>query len=223
MRIIIVRHGEPNYVKDCLTPLGIKQAKAAAQRLKSEGIEEIYSSPMGRARQTAQETADLLGISDVKILDFMHEVPWGKEGGPMYANGHPWMIADRLVCEGWDLHRKDWPEHEYFRENMVTKAVQDIAPKTDEWLETLGYRREGMYYRCIRKDEDWHTVALFCHGGSSTAMLAQILNLTFPYLCGALHLGFTGIATVRLTNMPGEICVPHMELMGDQRHILGVE
>jgi len=34
MRIIFVRHGHPNYEKDCLTELGHRQAEAAAQRLK---------------------------------------------------------------------------------------------------------------------------------------------------------------------------------------------
>jgi probable phosphoglycerate mutase len=52
MRIILIRHGDPNYEKDCLTELGHKQAAAAAQRLLKEGIDEIYSSPQGRAMQT---------------------------------------------------------------------------------------------------------------------------------------------------------------------------
>ena len=223
MRIIIVRHGEPNYEKDCLTPLGIRQAKAAAVRLKGEGIEEIYSSPMGRARQTAQETAELCGFQNVKILDFMHELPWGTEGGALYADGHPWDGADELVRQGWDLNRTDWPEHPYFQNNVVTKAVREIAPMTDAWLESLGYKREGLYYRCVREDGDQHAVALFCHGGSSTAMLARILNLPFPYLCATLHLDFTGIAIIRLPKRPGEISAPHMELMGDDRHIRGVK
>ncbi len=33
MRIIFVRHGEPNYELDCLTETGKKQAEAAARRL----------------------------------------------------------------------------------------------------------------------------------------------------------------------------------------------
>ena len=61
MRIIFVRHGEPDYARDCLTPTGKRQAAAAARRLEREGIQEIYASPMGRARETAQFTADLLG------------------------------------------------------------------------------------------------------------------------------------------------------------------
>ena len=45
MRIVLVRHGEPNYEKDCLTELGIRQAEAAAERLSGEGIDAVFSSP----------------------------------------------------------------------------------------------------------------------------------------------------------------------------------
>ena len=41
MRIIFVRHGEPDYAHDCLTEMGKLQAVAAAERLRNEGIEEI--------------------------------------------------------------------------------------------------------------------------------------------------------------------------------------
>ena len=53
MRMVFVRHGEPDYEKDCLTEIGKKQAEAAAERLEREGIAEIYASPMGRASETA--------------------------------------------------------------------------------------------------------------------------------------------------------------------------
>ena len=38
MRIIFVRHGEPDYARDCLTEAGRRQAAAAAERLAEEGI-----------------------------------------------------------------------------------------------------------------------------------------------------------------------------------------
>jgi len=47
MRIVFVRHGHPNYEKDCLTELGHRQAAAAAERLRHEGVEKIYSSTCG--------------------------------------------------------------------------------------------------------------------------------------------------------------------------------
>ena len=82
MRIIFVRHGEPDYANDCLTETGKKQAEAAAKRLVREGISEIYSSPMGRAYQTAECTAKLLNLP-ITVLDYMHEISWGGAGVPM--------------------------------------------------------------------------------------------------------------------------------------------
>ncbi len=224
MRIVFVRHGEPNYELDCLTPLGRKQAKAAAERLREEGIEEIYSSPFGRAKETAQATSDALGIRPIKVLDFMHELYWGSvDGTPTFANGHPWDIADALARQGWDLTRTDWPEHPYFSNNQVTASAAYVARETDAWLKTLGYVREGAYYRCARENDEQHTVALFCHGGSSAAALGHIFNLPFPYMCGTLHLPFTSLTIVRLTSVPGDKTLPVMELIGDGRHIEGIK
>ena len=224
MRIVFVRHGEPNYELDCLTPLGRKQAKAAAERLREEEIEEIYSSPFGRAKETAQAASDALGIRPIKVLDFMHELYWGSvDGTPTFANGHPWDIADALARQGWDLTRTDWPEHPYFSNNQVTASAAYVARETDAWLETLGYVREGAYYRCARENDEQHTVALFCHGGSSAAALAHIFNLPFPYMCGTLHLPFTSLSIVRFTSVPGDKTLPVMELIGDGRHIEGIK
>lgn len=53
MKIIFVRHGEPDYIKDCLTENGKKQAKNVAVRLKDQHIKAVFSSPMGRAKESA--------------------------------------------------------------------------------------------------------------------------------------------------------------------------
>jgi probable phosphoglycerate mutase len=81
MRIIFVRHGEPDYEHDCLTKTGSHQAAAVAERLSEEGITAIYSSPNGRARETAEYTARRLGLP-ITLLDFMHEISWGGPGIP---------------------------------------------------------------------------------------------------------------------------------------------
>ena len=121
MRIIFIRHGEPDYVHDCLTERGRIQAKAAADRLKEEGIEEIFSSPLGRAAETAQAAAGLLGLP-VRTLDFMREVRWGSTNGePLFANGHPWDIVNEMSRQGIDLTRPDWRSSPYFRTNSVTE------------------------------------------------------------------------------------------------------
>ncbi len=148
MRIFIVRHGEPDYERDCLTETGKQQAKEAALRLRNEGIQEIYSSPMGRALETAQETSDLLGIRPIRILPFMHELQWGsKDGTPVFSNGHPWDIAGEMIRLDQDLTDPQWPESPMFRNNTVTESALLVMRETDRWLAGLGYVREGHYYR----------------------------------------------------------------------------
>ena len=221
MRILIIRHGEPDYGHDCLTARGRIQARAAAERLREEGIEEIFSSPLGRAAETAAETAQALNIP-VETLDFMRELHWGSTDGiPIPANGHPWELADTLAGEGWDLTDPSWREHPYFSHNLVTAEADYVAEKTDEWLLSLGYERRGAYYRCNRPDNRQKTVALFCHGGSSAAAMGHMLNLTFPYACALFHLEFTGITVIRLDRNPGSQTLPCLELANDGRHIHG--
>ena len=103
MRLIFVRHGEPDYINDCLTENGVIQAKSTAERLKKEPISAIYASPMGRAKQTASYTAEDHGL-DINVLDFMHEINWGivdekKDQGELKYEGHPWSLANDLLAE----------------------------------------------------------------------------------------------------------------------------
>ena len=219
MRIVFVRHGEPDYEHDCLTPDGREQALAAAERLKEEGIEEIWSSPLGRAYETALAASAALDLP-VKTLDFMREVHWGsRDGSPLFAGGHPWNISDELARQGVDLTRKDWRGHPFFRNNTVLDSVDLVEAGIDRWLGSFGYIRDGFYYRCERQDAAQKTVALFSHGGSSCAAMGHILNLPFPYACALLHLEFTGITVLRLDRHPGMQTLPCLELANDGRHI----
>ncbi len=68
MKLVLVRHGRPDE-EDTERPHdpplradGRAQAEAVADRLAQEGITRIISSPMTRARQTAQPLADRLGL-----------------------------------------------------------------------------------------------------------------------------------------------------------------
>ena len=69
MRILFIRHGEPDYAKDDLTDTGVRQAELLSQRLKDEGIEEIWSSPLGRAQRTARISSEVLKLPYVSEVD----------------------------------------------------------------------------------------------------------------------------------------------------------
>jgi len=214
MRILFVRHGEPDYARDCLTDEGRRQAAAVAERLAGEGISRIYASPMGRAMQTAGYTARRLDLPLV-ALDYMHEISWGGEGIP--EAGHPWTLGDRMLEENFDFTRDDWREHPYFKGNAATACHDRIAGRIDEFLEKQGYIHDGRRFLC-RGGTD-RTIALFSHGGSGACALAHILSLPFPYVCCVLPYDFTSVIVLELPVREGGYVHPRIELFNDCAHI----
>ena len=222
MKIYFVRHGHPDYKNDCLTELGHKHAQAAAERLAGSKIEQVYSSTKGRAMQTAEYTAKQFGL-EVIPCDFIREIAWKSiDGEPIPENGHPWRITDLLVSEGKSLHDDDWQTKEPFCKSAVVGYVKLVSEGIDEWLEELGYKREGEYYRVIGENTD-KSVAIFSHGGSSSVALSHMLNIPFPQFFGAFRLGFTAITVINLSNNVGELCYPQLRLFNDVKHIDGLK
>ena len=218
MRIIFVRHGHPNYVNDCLTELGRKHAAAVAERLKDEGISEIYSSTCGRAYETAEYVAEKYGLPIVKC-EFMREISWGSvDNEPIDFDGHPWSAVDDMVAKGENLLNPNWAKEEPFVRNKMVGYVENIAIALDEWLMNLGYTREGLYYRVTGKNTN-KTIAAFGHGGAGSAIFSHLFNLPYPFVCTTMNQDYTGITIVELPDTPGALVKPRFEIMNDARHI----
>ena len=214
MRIIFVRHGEPDYANDCLTPRGREQAIAAAERLSGEGIREIYASPCGRAQETAACTARRLGLP-VTTLGFMREISWGGPGIP--SGGHPWTLGDRMLQEGFDFSGNDWTAHPYFAGNTATRDFSFVTASFDGFLLEKGYRHEGRRFFCENGRHE--TLALFSHGGSGACVLSHLLALPFPYVASVLPYDFTSIIILSFPVREGEWVFPRVELFNDCAHI----
>ena len=224
MRIVFVRHGHPNYRLDRLTERGHLHAEAAAERLKDEKIGKIYTSTCGRAVETAFHTADRIGIPREEIVycPFMREISWGStDGTELYRNGHPWNEADRMVLHGMDLSLPDWASREPFCHNKVVANVRAVAERADIWLSFLGYKREGKFYRVTGAND--RTVAMFSHGGSSSAVLAHMLGIPFPAFCFSVCPDFTAISVIEMNGENGDLTFPRIEILNDSRHIGAME
>ena len=220
MRVIFVRHGHPDYEKNCLTELGHRQAEAAAERLSGEKVHAIYSSPYGRAVETAEHIAAKHGLS-IDIRDFICELHWGSlDNNPIPKDGHPWFIADDMITSGLSLMDPNWRTLDGFSNNIILEHVKRVEDGIDGWLAELGYVREGEFYRVVRENDS--TVILVSHAGSSGAALAHMLNLPFPFVCPVLSPDFTGISIIKFRGKPGQLTVPRVEILSDARHIEGI-
>ena len=53
MKILIIRHGDPNYEIDGLTEKGKREAEFLSERISKLDVRKFYVSPLGRAKATA--------------------------------------------------------------------------------------------------------------------------------------------------------------------------
>lgn len=217
MLIYFVRHGHPDYEKDSLTEMGNLQAAAAAKRLENAGITEIYSSPQGRAYETARHTADMLGL-EVQTCEFIHELVWGSiDENPVYGGGQPWKMVSQMTSEGKSLILRDWQAEEHFSRTKLVFGTRYVAEGLDQWLQTLGYTREGEFYRVGENTNK--IVAMFSHCGSSTAAVAHMLNIPFPQMAAVFQPKYTSVTGIFLSDVPGTLTAPRIQIMNDYRHI----
>ncbi len=178
MKIIIVRHGEPNYEIDGLTERGAIEAELVSERLIKENITKIYSSPLGRARLTAKPTLDKLGAS-AEILDWLEEFTAPIHVPYMDTSTCPWDLLPEYVeeCEGI-YSPTEWLNVPHIKASIVPEKYAYVTSELDALLARHGYVRDGFGYRVANSNHD--TLILFCHFGLTCVLLSHLMNCS-PY------------------------------------------
>lgn len=233
MKLILVRHGHPDYEKDCLTPLGHLQAESAAERLKNEKVDRIFSSSCGRAYETALHTAEKKHMEVTKV-DFMREIVGGptdpeerrkaehltgEEKNEFWKKYAILLQVANTVAGGFPLDATS----PFLKNNSVYETIDRVRNGLDPWLESLGYRRDGRYYRVLHNNPE--SVMMFGHRGAFDVTIAHLLNMAPEAAIASLDINFTAITVF---NFPedkpeGSLIQPQMVLYGDARHIENLE
>ena len=221
MLLYIVRHGEPIYGPDTLTELGREQSRAVADRFAIHGLDRIYSSPQGRARETAQPTADRLGL-DVTILPWTREI-WPElalpqpDGSLRFAMGLPGSCLRSE--ENHDLGEK-WHEMEVLKPIEAKKAYEEIVVEnSDILLRSLGYEREREgVYKILHENHE--RIALFCHGGFTLTWLPHLLAIPPHLFWASFAVTHTGVTLIEFKDDGTGHACPKCLFFGDMAHIL---
>jgi broad specificity phosphatase PhoE len=217
MRLYIIRHGDPDYTTDTLTEIGQREAQALAERLASERLTHIYSSPLGRAHETMSYTAET-----AKLIPSIEE--WTRE----LAWWIPWETHRERIA-AWDLHGEiirgqgcypghyDWHMLKYFENPVFHMGYDSLCERSDDLLRRHGYDREGGRYRCARPNHD--RIAVFCHGGFGLTWLAHLLALPLPLVWSGFWLPPSSVTTVLFDERSPEWAVPRCIGLGDVSHL----
>jgi probable phosphoglycerate mutase len=218
MRLVIIRHGDPDYSIDSLTETGWKEAHLLAEKMAKMDVQEFYVSPLGRAKDTASCTLKKMGREAV-------ELDWLQEFRPTVLR--PDAEGKRKVS--WDWLPQDWTaddrfysyehwhEHEVFQEAHVKEEYDLVAEKFDAFLADHGYRREGRIYRVERENED--TIVLFCHFALGCVLLSRLFSVSPMILWHHLCSAPTGVTIVNTEERRQGIAAFRMSTYGDVSHL----
>lgn len=217
MKLVIVRHGDPDYSIDSLTPTGWKEAELLSDRLCKLDVKAFYVSPLGRARDTASLTLNKLGRT-------AEELPWLREFAPKIQkpdgtpNGCCWDWLPETWTKNPDNFGLDtWANLDLFQAAKVPEEAQWVWDGLDELLLRHGYRREDHYYRAEQANED--TIVLFCHFGVTCMMLAHLLNISPMLLWHGTCAAPTSVTTLVTEERRKGIAYFRMSGFGDISHL----
>lgn len=182
MKIIIIRHGDPDYSIDSLTERGRKEAELLKLRLDKMPIDAAYVSPLGRAALTAKIATAGRNV-ELVTKDWLREFVYIWDRLPEEYNA-----KKRL------LDSPDWIK--YVDKEDVAERYKQVCDGLDELLKNHGYVHNGFDYDVVSPNHD--NVFLFCHYGVECVILSHLLGVSpYPFFQGfcALPTSVTTIAS----------------------------
>jgi probable phosphoglycerate mutase len=214
MKILIIRHAEPDYPNHTITAAGHAEAQALAAKLARERIDRIYCSPVNRALHTMRYTAERLGLEPV-IEPWTRELSWhafDAQGEKMAA----WNIpGEQARASLPTAGRGTWEEQTPYRD--FAAQYEQLQADSDAFLRRHGYERVGGRYRILRPNRE--TIAVFCHLGFGLTWLSHLLELPFPLMWCGFWLPPSSVTTVLFEERSPEWAVPRCLGLGDVSHL----
>jgi probable phosphoglycerate mutase len=221
MLLFYVRHGEPIYEPDSLTPLGHRQAEAIGKRLALYGVDEVYASTSERARLTALPTAEMLR-KEIKRLDFANEAYAWKTLTTEIDGYRTWLFSsektralfhsDELIAMG-----DNWHKHPELNYGNFGEAVERIQKGSDEFFLSLGYKRIGKgKYEVVRDNDE--RIAFFAHQGFGLSFLSCVLGIAFPHFTTHFDICHSGMTVIEFKNENG-YSYPRVLMLSADSHL----
>jgi len=216
MRLFVIRHADPDYPNNTITAAGHREAKALGQRMKQLGLDRIYTSPLGRAVDTARYTAEATGLEPV-ITPWMAELSWANIEQETLGQSTIWDVHGHTVHRADPQRMIDWHTLPPFDHESFYTGFAQIRENSDAFLETLGYARDGGVYEIRRGNRE--KVAVFCHGGFGLTWLSHLLNIPAPLIWTGFFLPPSSVTTVLFDERSTRWAVPRCLGVADISHL----
>ena len=220
MKLVFIRHGDPDYEHDGVTATGRREAELLNARLLKTKIDKAFVSPLGRAKETAQ-----IGLNGTGIVPV--EYDWLREFAPPRIKRPDRGEERSFVC--WDWLPKDWTVRDRFfdaelwadepemAEVDVRKEYDRVCAGLDAVLAENGYERDGRMYRAVRPNND--TLVFFCHLGVMFTMIAHLVGMSPMQLWQGFYVAPTSITVLNSEERISGQSWFRVERLGDTNHL----
>lgn len=217
MKLLIIRHGDPNYEIDSLTPTGWEEARLVAERVAKLDVKAFYLSPLGRAQDTASVTLKKMG-REGETLPWLREfsAPVIKHGEVVHGCAWDWLPQE-WTTEKRYFNRDTWLDPDPFRLTDAAKEFKWVTDGLDALLAKHGYHREGDLYRVENANED--TLVFFCHFGVECVLLGHLLNISPFVLWHGTAAAPTSVTIVNTEERRKGYAYFRMSTFGDTSHL----
>ncbi len=234
MRLLFIRHGDPDYTIDSLTEKGNEEAQALSALIRELHPGTLFVSPLGRARKTASYSLEALG-EKARECDWLREFParlfvgdnedlqkgfpHARQEDGTYGNIYVWDMMPRYVAEHPELMDPVlWRKSDVAALSDMLPIYDHVKEEFEALLKEHGYVNEGRgLFRVERETEE--TLTFFCHFGISSVLLSILWGSSpfFPlqFLC-MLPSSVTEVVTEE--RKQGEAYFRTLRI-GDQSHL----
>lgn len=219
MRLLLIRHGDPDYEHDGLTPVGEREAALLVPRMTGETVTEFFVSTMGRARATARPALEALGRTAEEcdwLREFSIPVRRPDRNGEYSSVPWDWLPADWLQDPRL-LDPVRWRENEVLAAEHIGEEYDRVVEAFDALLQAHGYRRSGLCYAAERPNTE--TLAFFCHFGLSCVLLSHLMNCSPMVLWQGLCMAPSSVTTVYTEERRPGIAAFRTAAVGDISHL----
>ena len=234
MRLLFIRHGDPDYVHDTLTEKGHREAALLAERAEALQLGKCFVSPLGRAQATAGYSMKELGRT-AKTLGWLQEFPaWidlnqapqlldafpnARTEDGKYAPHIVWDIMPSYWAEFSDcMDPARWRECEISRNSDTVEIYDYVTGEFDKLLMEHGYIRDGRCYKVEK--ESTETLTFFCHFGVTCVFLAHLWGISPFLLWHSFALAPTSVTEiVTEERQQGTACFRGLKI-GDVSHLI---
>ncbi len=215
-RVILVRHGESTYNaqrkvqghcdESTLTDAGQAAARQVGAALKGLPLDAIYSSPLRRARATAELIVDSLELTSpalpIQFTENLLEISLPLWEGMQFAD------VKAQFPEQYD----DWRD----RPDKLRMPISTPTGETDFFPVPALFEQAQQFWRMVLPQHSDHTLLVVAHSGINRALIYTAMGLN-PAQYARFHLSNCSISVL---NFSGELGQPaQLESLNLTAHI----